>query len=184
MRAPSPGSDARRDAIAHFYSERADWLQRLVARRATAPPQVIEDACQTAWMHLTRRPDIALDTGGFAWLLIVATREAWTQAAPKDLPAGVFIGVDRDQPAELPEPAGPASDPLELAIAHEEHAERLEAFATLKPRERRDLLLKATGYSYDEIAAMTGSTYTAVNRRLTEGRAHARAARSEHRGDQ
>ena len=178
MSAPSPDSDARRDAIARFYTERAGWLQRLVARRATAPPHVIEDACQIAWMHLTRRPDIPLDTGGFAWLIVVATREAWTHATPKDLPAGVFIGFDRDQPAELAEPAGPGSDPLELAIAHEEHAERLEAFATLKPRERRDLWLKATGYSYDEIAAMTGATYTAVNRRITEGRARARAARS------
>jgi hypothetical protein len=42
MPAPSPVSDARRDAIAHFYGERADCLQRLVARRATAPPHVIE----------------------------------------------------------------------------------------------------------------------------------------------
>ena len=182
MSAPSPYGAARRDAIARFYSERAGWLQRLVARRATAPPHAIEDACQVAWMHLTRRPDIALDATGFAWLIVVATREAWTQATPKDLPAGVFIGFDRERPAELAEPAGPGSDPLELAIAHEEHAERLDAFATLKPRERRDLLLKATGYSYDEIAAMTGSSYTAVNRRLTEGRARARPARSDRRG--
>jgi DNA-directed RNA polymerase specialized sigma24 family protein len=184
MSAHRPDGAARRDAITRFYGERAGRLQRLVTRRATAPPQVIEDACQVAWMHLTRRPDIPLDASGFAWLAVVATREAWTQATPKDQPAGVFIGFDGDQPAELAEPAGPGSDPLELAIAHEGHAERLEAFATLKPRERRDLLLKATGYTYDEIAAMTGATYTAVNRRLTEGRARARAARSEHRGDQ
>jgi DNA-directed RNA polymerase specialized sigma24 family protein len=46
----------------------------------------------------------------------------------------------------------------------------VERFAQLTAAERRALLLKAGGYSYHEIAALTASTYTAVNRRLTEGR--------------
>ena len=33
------------------------------------------------------------------------------------------------------------------------------------------LYLKGIGYSYREIAQLTNSTYTAVNRRITEGRA-------------
>jgi DNA invertase Pin-like site-specific DNA recombinase len=41
----------------------------------------------------------------------------------------------------------------------------------LKPREREALYLKGLGYSYNEIARLTGATYTAVNRRITEGRA-------------
>ncbi|HEY4278976.1 MAG TPA: sigma factor-like helix-turn-helix DNA-binding protein [Conexibacter sp.] len=55
-------------------------------------------------------------------------------------------------------------------IVAEEHTARLERFGTPLPRERRDLLLQAAGYRYAEIAVLTGSTYTAVNRRLTEGR--------------
>jgi DNA-directed RNA polymerase specialized sigma24 family protein len=47
-------------------------------------------------------------------------------------------------------------------------------FAGLKPRERRDLLRLAAGYRYREIAAATGSSHTAVNRRNTEGRARLR----------
>ena len=40
----------------------------------------------------------------------------------------------------------------------------------LKPQEVRCLLLKAEGYSYNEICRITGWTYTKVNRCLTEGR--------------
>ena len=42
------------------------------------------------------------------------------------------------------------------------------------PTGYRDLFLQACGYRYGEIAALTGSTYTGVNRRLAEGRAELR----------
>jgi hypothetical protein len=41
----------------------------------------------------------------------------------------------------------------------------------LKPRQREALYLKGLGYRYTEIMRLTGATYTAVNRRITEGRA-------------
>jgi RNA polymerase sigma-70 factor, ECF subfamily len=47
----------------------------------------------------------------------------------------------------------------------------------VKPREREALYLKALGYSYQEIARLTDSTYTAVDRRITEGRAVLRGER-------
>jgi DNA-directed RNA polymerase specialized sigma24 family protein len=80
---------------------------------------------------------------------------------------------------ELPEPAAaePAAD--EQALARIEHAELVADLRTLKPRERRDLYLQALGYRYSEIAAATGSSYTAVNRRLSEGRARLRALERE-----
>ena len=45
-----------------------------------------------------------------------------------------------------------------------------EALGTLKPSEMQCMILKALGYSYDEIAARTGFSWTKVNRSLTEGR--------------
>ena len=45
-----------------------------------------------------------------------------------------------------------------------------QALGRLKPQEVRCLLLRAEGYSYREICAETGWTYTKVNRCLTEGR--------------
>jgi RNA polymerase sigma factor (sigma-70 family) len=46
----------------------------------------------------------------------------------------------------------------------------------LKPAERRAITYQALGYSYTEIAQLTGWTYTKVNRCITEGRAKLRSA--------
>ena len=50
------------------------------------------------------------------------------------------------------------------------HAQRLADLATIKPHERQALYLKGLGYRYREIMQITGASYTAVNRRITEGR--------------
>ena len=63
---------------------------------------------------------------------------------------------------------------LERKASAELHDARVAVFSCLKARERRELLLYAGGYRYHEIAALTDSTYTAVNRRLAEGRHHLR----------
>jgi DNA-directed RNA polymerase specialized sigma24 family protein len=41
---------------------------------------------------------------------------------------------------------------------------------TLRQRERLTLYLQALGYRYAEICELTGFSYTAVNRYITEGR--------------
>jgi DNA-directed RNA polymerase specialized sigma24 family protein len=178
---PSPGTDARRDAIADFYAVHARWLRRAIRLRASVPDATIEEACQTAWLKLLARPDISLDRRGRNWLLVVATREAWRAAGVPERPAGSFIGATGNRPYDAQEPPGPASDPLELAIAHELHEQRVERLADSSPRERRDLYLHAAGYSYTELQELTGSTYTAVNRRLTEGRRKLGADRASRR---
>ena len=71
--------------------------------------------------------------------------------------------------------AGPTAG--SVATPPEEQAERLErlqigaeALGRLKPQEIRCLLLLAEGHSYAEICAITGFSYTKVNRCLSEGR--------------
>ena len=49
----------------------------------------------------------------------------------------------------------------------------------LKPQERRALGLLAAGHSYKEICALTGWTYTKVNRSVTEGRRRLRELEAE-----
>jgi DNA-directed RNA polymerase specialized sigma24 family protein len=62
--------------------------------------------------------------------------------------------------------------------------ERIEARAALRvlaelpEREREDLALLVAGFSYREIAEMTGGrTFTNVSKRLAKARAHVRLAR-------
>jgi RNA polymerase sigma factor (sigma-70 family) len=166
----------RREALGAFYAEHHRELARRVQRRARgARAAVVADACAYAWLQLARRADVRLDRGGLAWLVLVATQEARRLSAPgREYPAGLFLAeIDHDR--ELPEPAGPAADPLERMIDREQHRDRMGRFAQLSPAERRALLLQAAGYSYQEIAELTASSYTAVNRRLTEGRNRLRA---------
>jgi RNA polymerase sigma factor (sigma-70 family) len=63
-----------------------------------------------------------------------------------------------------------AREPDEAATGRERVRRTAEALRALKPGEMQCMVLKALGYSYDEIAARTGFSWTKVNRSLTEGR--------------
>jgi len=179
--APTPAGELREHhaaRVAAFYRGHANWLIRAVTRRAEAPEATIEDACQAAWTILLRRPDLPLDERARSWLIVVATHEAWRRASlDREIPAGIF---HPDEKWELPgrdseaEPVAQARDVDARVIALDEHRERVADLLALKPRERRELYLQAAGYSYRDIARMTASSYTAVNRRINEGRAHLR----------
>ena len=58
-------------------------------------------------------------------------------------------------------------------------AEAARLLAALKPHERRAIALQAAGCSYSEIQAITGWTYTKVNRCIAEGRESLRQRRLE-----
>jgi DNA-directed RNA polymerase specialized sigma24 family protein len=136
---------------------------------------VIEDACSIAWTILLRRPDVDLANGSLSWLVTVAQREAWwlSRDHHQEHPVGAFLSPERgDNPAgELPEPPADTRDIADQVIARIELRDRMTAMQALKPRQREALYLKGVGYSYDEIMQITDAAYTAVNRRITEGRA-------------
>src|SRR5204863_8901899 len=96
------------------------------------------------------------------WLKTVVKHEAFAvrkssgRAVPSEQP-----GVDEHDERAWTE---------ERAERYEQLRVGAEAMAGLKPQEIRCLLLKAEGLSYKEICAVTGFSYTKVNRCLTEGR--------------
>src|SRR3954447_20076481 len=122
-------------------------LHRAVAHAVNAPRELIEDACQNAWAILLRaQPD---RTSIFGWLYVVATREAFRLRDREHrhvhleamFPAGSCDAVIAD--------AFSIDDILE---AHE----ALEVIASLPARQRADLALLVAGFSYVEIAELTG----------------------------
>ncbi len=164
----------RNAAVETFYRTHRATLEKKVANRVSgASRALIEDACQTAWAVLLRRPDIGLDQRGLAWMAVVATREGWRAANATEIPTGAYaLPSDRGVIAEPgPHPGPTLTDQI---IDRERHQSRVTALAQLKPAERQALALRALGYSYAEIGEHTGASYTAVNRRLTEGRARLR----------
>ena len=177
----------RRDAeIAAFYCDHAEPLKRAVRRHVDrVGNEVIEDACHTAWTKLLRRLDITLDSRGLNWLTTVAVHEAWRLGSmTNEQLVGMFTTTDLEaSECELPEPCdthGRGTD--DHALDRIEHHDRLQAMRALKPSEREALYLKGLGYSYREIMQLTGSSYTAVNRRLTEGRAALRRQMGDDNG--
>jgi DNA-directed RNA polymerase specialized sigma24 family protein len=168
----STRASQRREQVSAFYARQAPRLRRIVAARVIADEHTIEDACAYAWERLVADDEIVLDRRGVAWLAMVAIREGWRvtaairrecAGASADDPPAAEGRLERVRP-------GVEDDALAAVV----HRERVTVFRTLKARERRELFLQALGYGYEEIAAMTGSSYTAVNRRLAEGRAQLR----------
>jgi RNA polymerase sigma factor (sigma-70 family) len=154
-------SDLRGDEDELYRRHNRD-LRRAVAHAVHAPHELIEDACQNAWMILLRaQPERA---SIFGWLYVVATREAF-RLCERDrrhvhleatLSAGSWDAVIAD------------AFSIDAIL---ESREALEMVASLPDRQRSDLTLLVAGFSYVEIAERTGGrTYTNVNKHIAKAR--------------
>jgi RNA polymerase sigma factor (sigma-70 family) len=161
MTGPAP-TGLRGDEAA-LYREHHTGLYRAVARRVRLDEDLIEDACQTAWMQLLRcQPD--RERSLFGWLVTVAVHEAY------DLSRRRRGELSLDAPA-----AGDADGTMRLVDTVEgstvvdeslEARRALRALASLSQKQRRYAVLRTAGFSYREIGQLTGATHTNVNKHL------------------
>jgi DNA-directed RNA polymerase specialized sigma24 family protein len=169
---------SRDEQIATFYREHAARLRRGIRGKTVGlDDATIEDACAVAWERLLGRPDIDLERyQAYWWLYKVALREAWAlgRQRRREQPTGGLNGADEDSL----EPVDLDSDVADIVAERIEHASMREVLGGLHWRECRELALFAYGLSYEEIGALTGTSYTAVNRWMTRGRNALRAART------
>lgn len=112
-----------------------------------------------------------------AWMHVVTRREALALGRERRRRFGSVAADGPPASARWDPESVPSRDP-----GPEEVLERRERVAqagvqldALKPQERRAIGLQAAGCSYMEIQAITGWTYTKVNRCVTEGRARLRS---------
>ena len=134
------------------------------ARRYAPTPEDAEDAYQRGVEILLTKAPTTDPAELLPWLKTVVKHEAFAvrkQSERHGVPS---------EPGELEPHLGRDPGPADLA----EHRDRLrlgaEALSRLKPQEVRALMLRAEGFSYQEICEATGWTYTKVNRCLSEGR--------------
>lgn len=139
-----------------LYRQHHLALLRAVAHVVNAPPALIEDACQMAWTTLLRNQPRRETI--FGWLRRVAIHEAYRLSA-----------IDRrDARFEQIPPLATDDEALDHALRARE---ALRALAALPDRQGRDMTMRVAGYSYKEIAALTGRTYTNVDKTLDKARA-------------
>lgn len=154
---------ATEELILRTVAAHADSLLR-TARRFSLCPDDAQDAYQRAleiFMGHAERLDPARAAG---WLHVVVKREAQAiRRSRQKLVAADDIDLDAHQARSIPTPD-------EQLAAFDLIGRSAEALQRLKPQELRALWLRAQGHSYNDIGAMTGWSYTKVNRCLTEGR--------------
>jgi DNA-directed RNA polymerase specialized sigma24 family protein len=147
--------------VEQLYRDQSDALLRALRKRftrASVPDALIEDACGQAWAIAWRlREQIEADNP-FGWMVVVAIHEVYALLRKQRFEAP-------DELTERDAGAARRGDP-ELAL---EAREALEALCRLKPPQCQALGLKAAGFRYQEIQAITGRSYTWVNRHVSEG---------------
>jgi RNA polymerase sigma factor (sigma-70 family) len=154
---------AAEELILRTIAAHADSLLR-TARRHSMCLDDAQDAYQRAieiFMSHAPRLDPVRAPG---WLHVVVKREAQAiRQARRRLLSSTEIDLDGRESDSLPSPD-------EQLLRFDVISRSAEALKRLKPHELRALWLRAQGHSYSDIAAITGWSYTKVNRCLSEGR--------------
>jgi RNA polymerase sigma factor (sigma-70 family) len=129
---------------------------RATARGYAATPEDAEDAYQRGLEILLTKAPSTSDSDLVPWLKTVLKHEAFSVRRHRERHAPVT------DDGELGDRATPTTITADQAERYERLRQGAETLGQLKPQERRALLLRAQGYSYAEICAITGWTYTKV----------------------
>ncbi len=157
------GRDAAEELVLRVVAEHAESLLR-AARQHSICPDDAQDAYQRTLEIFMARADRLDPARVVGWLHVVVKHEAQAICrSRRKLLGASAIDPDSQEARRLPS--------VDDRVASRDVVSRAaEALQRLKPHELRAVWLKAEGHSYNEIAALTGWSYTKVNRCLTEGR--------------
>jgi RNA polymerase sigma factor (sigma-70 family) len=151
------------ELILRTVAAHADSLLR-TARRFSLCPDDAQDAYQRTLEIFMAHADRLDDEAVAGWLHVVVRREAQAIRRSRQRYVGSDdVDLDNYESRSIPTPE-------ERLASFDLVGRAAEALQRLKPQELRALWLKAQGHSYNEISALTGWSYTKVNRCLTEGR--------------
>jgi RNA polymerase sigma factor (sigma-70 family) len=137
---------------------------KATARRYSICSADAEDAYQRGLEILMTKAPTEERSQLRPWLHTVIKHEALALRRQRER---LMAGTEADLEGSLAEHA---QSPEDEASEKQRAFRTAEALGQLKSSELKCMLLKALGYSYDEISAQTGFSWTKVNRSLTQGR--------------
>jgi RNA polymerase sigma factor (sigma-70 family) len=141
------------------------------ARHHTPSDHDAEEALADAFVQFLRFYDGPSGEDALHWLLLVVKRCAWQQRRRGSWKNEVLT----DDPGKVAYPSpDEQGDPAALAERREDALYLADLISRLKPVERRALMLLGLGYSYREIAELSGWSVRKVDRCISEGRAAVR----------
>ncbi|HTW11218.1 MAG TPA: sigma factor-like helix-turn-helix DNA-binding protein [Solirubrobacteraceae bacterium] len=148
-------------SLAILYRDLAADLDRIVRCNVRACDEVIEEACQNAWVALIARRDEVIPGTELGWLATTATREALLRerTARREVP------LEPEHEGKLVEVSFASGPDRALELR-----ERLAEVRVLPARQHRMVMLQGFGYRYEEIAEITGDSRRTVERQLLRAR--------------
>jgi RNA polymerase sigma factor (sigma-70 family) len=158
-----------RRLAAELHADRYRYLLN-IARRNAASEADAEEATQDAFAYFLADYDPAAGAHPLAWLTTTVKRRAWRlrDNAHLDRRVAALPESRHEEPSGLIERR--PSDPRQLPDRVADRDEARRRLAALRPDQLNALVLRAVGYTYDEIGERRGWTYTKVNRSIYEGR--------------
>lgn len=163
---PARRPPARREidrVLIPLIAEHGAQLKRFALRYSLCREDA-DDAYQRGIEILITRAPTSRQDELVRWLHTVVKNEALAIRRKRER----FLNASEIDDSLL---AGEWRTPEEHASAGERVGQAAEAIQQLKPPQIRCLVLKACGYTYGEIAARNGWSWTKVNRLISEGRA-------------
>jgi RNA polymerase sigma factor (sigma-70 family) len=175
MYAEAKGNAEVRGLATEIYREKRGYLLAIARRKATGNADA-EEALQEAFIAFIRHYDPERGAPPLAWLTLTLKRECGAKRRKAHLDR--YVGQEAERGGEelgfvLESIPSPLTGLEELAVKRDEARRQL---GRLKPDQRTALFLRAAGFSYREIGARRGWSYTKVNRCVNEGRAALRAS--------
>jgi RNA polymerase sigma factor (sigma-70 family) len=177
MKAANRNESEVRDLAIALYRNHRDYLLA-IARRHAANERHAEEALQEAFISFLRAFDPDQGAPPIAWLITTLKRECWRKKRKEhfDRKTSHEPECQWEESGSLVESIPSHAPGPEQRVLECDEARR--HLAVLRPDQRTALGFLAAGFSYKEIAARRGWTYTKVDRCVRRGRAGLRAVQA------